>query len=220
MLGIVFVGYGEIVYEGQPSLDAVMYFERKAMGGAATITCGEVVVDPDEFTEGRWPREITKRSNYNYPRLASAITRHGAVAVIELQFTGIESRARGAKRDDPAWGPVDMVRPNGGKVVAMTEERFAEVIEGFGVAAKAAKGAGFGMVCVHGAHEWGLMQFMSPSFNTRTDRWGAALKTVADSQSWRSMRYTGSAEGISLWKSVSTEQKSQKEDMEAKKAYA
>ena len=165
-------GHTDIVHDGQPSLDAVMYFERKAMGGAATITCGEVAVDPDEFHEGRWPREITRRSNYNYPRLASAITRQGAVAVVELQFTGISSRARGPKRDDPAWGPVAMSLPNGQKVVAMTDERIFEVIDGFGKAALAAKEAGFGMVTLHGAHGWGLQQFMSPTMNTRTDKWG------------------------------------------------
>ena len=165
-------GHTDIVYDGQPSLDAVMYFERKAMGGAATIACGEVVVDPDEFADGRWPREITRVSNYNYPRLASAITRQGAVAVIELQFTGVNSRNRGPKRDDPAWGPVEMTLPSGIKVAAMTDERIMEVVDGFGKAALAAKNAGFGMVCLHGAHGWGLQQFMSPTMNTRTDKWG------------------------------------------------
>ena len=165
-------GHTDIVYDGQPSMDAVMYFERKAMGGAATISCGEVVVDPDEFTDGRWPREITKTSNYNYSRLASSINRQGAVSVIELQFTGVNSRDRGAKRDDPAWGPVAMTLPNGVKVAAMNDDRIGEVVEGFGKAALAAKNAGFGMVCLHGAHGWGLQQFMSPTMNTRTDKWG------------------------------------------------
>ena len=169
-------GHTDIVYDGQPSLDAVMYFERKAMGGAATIACGEVVVDPDEFQDGRWPREVTRTSNYNYPRLAGAITRQGAVAVIELQFTGVNSRDRGTKRTDPAWGPVEMTLPNGQKVTAMTDERIEEVVTGFGVAAAAAKKAGFGMVCLHGAHGWGLQQFMSPTMNTRTDKWGGSAE--------------------------------------------
>ena len=165
-------GHTDIAYDGQPSLDAVMYFERKAMGGAATITCGEVVVDPDEFADGRWPREITRTSNYNYPRLASAISRYGSVPVIELQFTGVNSRNRGTTRTDPAWGPVEMTLASGQKVAAMDDDRIMEVIDGFGKAAIAAKRAGFGMVCLHGAHGWGLQQFMSPTMNTRTDKWG------------------------------------------------
>ncbi len=169
-------GHTDIMSTGQPSLDAVMYFERKAMGGAATVTTGEVNVDPDEMNEGRWPRDIVKRGNFNFPRLASTVTRHGAVPVMELQFAGILSRLRGNyKRDEPAWGPVDM-EFIGRKVRAMTEERFAELIEGYGKAALAAKNAGFGMVTLHGAHGWGLQQFYSPTLNTRTDRWGGSTE--------------------------------------------
>ncbi|MDR0310625.1 MAG: NAD(P)/FAD-dependent oxidoreductase [Acidobacteriota bacterium] len=166
------ISSAEVVYDGQPGIDAVMYHERKAMGGAAAVIYGEVDVDPDEFKAGRWPREITRRSNYNYPRLASAITRHGAVAVVELCFAGVHSRFYDSGNGKPAWGPVDMTLPNGQKVAAMTDDRILEVIAGFGKAALAAKEAGFDMVCLHGAHGFGLQQFMSPAMNTRTDRWG------------------------------------------------
>jgi 2,4-dienoyl-CoA reductase-like NADH-dependent reductase (Old Yellow Enzyme family)/NADPH-dependent 2,4-dienoyl-CoA reductase/sulfur reductase-like enzyme len=169
-------GHTDIAPGGQPSIEAIMYFERKAMGGIATVTCGEVNVDPDEFNESRWPRDIVRGSNYNYPRLASMVARHGAVPCVELQFFGVMARARGPKRSDPAWGPVDMVLPGGQKVRAMTEERFQEVIEGFGKAALSAKNHGFGMVTLHGAHGWGLQQFMSPHMNTRTDRWGGSAE--------------------------------------------
>ncbi|MBR5502052.1 MAG: FAD-dependent oxidoreductase [Oscillospiraceae bacterium] len=169
-------GHTDITETGQPSIDALAFFERQAMGGAAAVACGEVNVDPDEKNPGRWPRDITKRGNYNYPRLASMIAGHGAVPVIELQFTGMKSRGRGSKRSDPAWGPVDMDNFNGYKVQAMTEERFQEVIKGFGESALAAKKAGFGMVCIHGAHGWGLQQFMSPTTNTRTDKWGGSVE--------------------------------------------
>ncbi len=166
-------GHTDILYTGQPSVEAVMYFERKAMGGAATICTGEVNVDPDEDRGGRWPRNIKRRNNYNFPRLASTVSRHGAVPVVELQFAAAKSRLRAyVGKDDPAWGPVDMDDYMGCKVKAMTEERFQEVITGFGEAALAAKKAGFGMVSLHGAHGWGLQQFMSPVMNTRTDRWG------------------------------------------------
>ena len=157
----------EIDYDGQPTIAGIMYFERKAMGGAAAITLSEVDVDPSEFSPGRWPREITRRTNYNYSRVASAITRSGAVAVVELQFAGLNSHS-----SDPLWGPVEMTMKNGRKVVAMSDERIYEVIGGFAQAAAAAKNAGFDMVSLHGAHGFGLQQFMSPTLNTRTDKWG------------------------------------------------
>ena len=165
------VNSAEIISDGQPSLEAVAYFERKAMGGAAAITYGEVDVDPDDYREGRYPREITRMSNYNYARLASAVKRQGAVPVLELCFSGIHARMyTGAGK--PAWGPVDMTSLFGDKVAAMPEEKILQIIDEFGNAALAAKNAGFDMIGLHGAHGFGLQQFMSPTMNTRTDRWG------------------------------------------------
>jgi 2,4-dienoyl-CoA reductase-like NADH-dependent reductase (Old Yellow Enzyme family)/thioredoxin reductase len=167
------VNSAEIVPDGQPSLEAVAYFERKAMGGAAAVTYGEADVDPEDYREGRYPREITRMSNYNYARLASAVRRQGAAAVLELCFSGIHARmyTGGGK---PAWGPVDMKTPFGGNIAAMPEEKIFQIINEFGNAALAAKNAGFDMICLHGAHGFGLQQFMSPTLNTRTDRWGGS----------------------------------------------
>ncbi len=165
------VNSAEVIRDGQPSLEAVAYFERKAMGGAAAITYGEVDVDPEDYREGRYPREITRMSNYNYPRLASAIRRQGAVSVLELCFSGIHARMYTGP-GKPAWGPVDMAPRFGEKVAAMPEEKILQIIDEFGNAALAAKNADFDMICLHGAHGFGLQQFMSPTINTRTDRWG------------------------------------------------
>ena len=122
------VNSAEIIPDGQPSLDAVAYFERKAMGGAAAVTYGEVDVDPEDYREGRYPREITRMSNYNYARLASAVRRQGAVAVLELCFSGIHARMY-TGGEKPAWGPVDMNPPMGGKVAAMPEEKILQIIK-------------------------------------------------------------------------------------------
>ena len=164
------INAAEIEFDGQPPMSGVMVFERKATGGAGAIIVSEVDVDPSEPRHGRYPRDITMRTNNNYARVASAITRNGAVAAVELEFAGINSHS-----SDPLWGPVDMEMTTFGhtrKVVGMSEERLQEVIRGFGMSAGAAKRAGFDMIVLHGAHGFGLQQFMSPTINTRTDRWG------------------------------------------------
>jgi len=168
------LGSAEIINDGQPSMDTVMYLERKARGGAAAVNWGEVDVDPEEFHEGRWPREITRNGNYNFARLARAVKLQGAVPCVELCFSGAHSRFYGvsAYGNTTAWGPVDTVMPMGYTVKAMPEKRILEVVDGFAKAAFAAKQAGFEMICLHGAHGFGLQQFMSPTMNTRTDDWG------------------------------------------------
>ena len=161
------INAAEIEYDGQPPITGVMVYERKAMGGAGAIMVSEVDIDPSEPRHGRYPRDITKMGNYNYARVASAITRQGAVAAVELEYAGINSHS-----SDPLEGPVDMTMGNGRKVIALTDERIQELIQGFGKSAAAAKRSGFDMIVLHGAHGFGLQQFMSPTINTRTDKWG------------------------------------------------
>jgi thioredoxin reductase len=46
------------------------------------------------------------------------------------------------------------------------------IITRFADAAAKAKKYGYGMVLIHAGHGWGLHQWLSPSINTRTDKWG------------------------------------------------
>ena len=173
-------GETDIIADGQPSIEGVLSFERIAIGGAATVAEGEVYVDPTEFREGRWPREITRSSNYNYPRIADAAARHGAVASMELSFSGSGphpiSRRLAKEEGRSLEGPVDQILPDGQKVVAMTEERILAVIKAYGQTALAAKKAGFGMVALHAAHARALQHWFNPNVNTRTDRWGGSIE--------------------------------------------
>ena len=54
----------------------------------------------------------------------------------------------------------------------MNEEFIEYTIGKFAKAAAFAKSCGFGMVVIHGGHGWLLSQFLSPTLNTRKDRWG------------------------------------------------
>lgn len=169
-------GHTDIIDDGQPSTEVVLIFERVAIGGAAMVAEGEVCVDPKEFRDGRWPREITRLSNYNYPRIASVVSRHGAIASMELSFSGSGphpiSRMMAKMSGTPLEGPSELTLPDGLKVVAMTEDRIYELVDAYGKAALAAKHAGFGMVALHAAHARALQHWFSPAMNRRNDKWG------------------------------------------------
>ena len=108
------------------------------------------------------------------------VHRHGAVASMELSFSGSGphpiSRAMAMASGTPLEGPSETTLPDGLKVVEMTEERIFEIIEGYGRAALAAKNAGFGMVALHAAHGRALQHWFSPTMNRRTDRWGGSVE--------------------------------------------
>ncbi|MDR0838727.1 MAG: NAD(P)/FAD-dependent oxidoreductase [Oscillospiraceae bacterium] len=180
-------GYQDLTAEGHLTPEAMAYYERKAIGGAAAVTVGECVVD------GKYGRQTGNPSRHiglddptavnSLARLADAVRRHGAVASVELQHAGMYSNKAVSAKDFPVYGPVEAEIINemwGGtevrRVIPMDEEMIAYTIDKFADAAVLAKRCGYGMVTVHGGHGWLLSQFVSPVLNTRTDRWGGSIE--------------------------------------------
>ena len=162
-----------------PTPEVTVYYERKAIGGAATTCMGVRNVDSvsslnfgDNVIDLRDHRGI---SWFNY--YTNAISRHGAVPSIELQHSGAFA-AQSARHGNPIYGPVEGIY-DGNHVLPMTEEKIVETIDAFIAHAKWAKMCGFGMVTIHGGHGWLLSEFLNPLFNTRTDQWGGSQENRA-----------------------------------------
>ncbi|MBR2832151.1 MAG: FAD-dependent oxidoreductase [Oscillospiraceae bacterium] len=172
-------GSSYLEVEQLPTPEVTVYYERKAIGGAATTCMGVRSVDPvsglnfgDNVIPLRNNRGIAWFSYYT-----NAISRHGAVPSIELQHSGAFSQ-QSARAGHPIYGPVEGDY-DGFHVLPMTEEQIVSTIDAFIEHAKWAKRCGFGMVTVHGGHGWLLGEFLSPLFNTRTDRWGGSIENRA-----------------------------------------
>ena len=155
---------------------AEAYYERKAMGGAASVATCELVVDIDHGRGGANQVCIENPRSYNpLCRIAHAVTRYGAVATAELQHTGMYANRDlsffGAASQGEAWGPVEC-ELDGRIIRPMSEEMIETIIGKYANAAAIAKRAGFGMILIHAGHGWLLQQFLSPKLNTRKDRWG------------------------------------------------
>jgi 2,4-dienoyl-CoA reductase-like NADH-dependent reductase (Old Yellow Enzyme family)/threonine dehydrogenase-like Zn-dependent dehydrogenase len=169
------IGYEYLSSKNYPLEETIAFFERKAMGGAATVNYGSGAVDSKRGVIGLSnPYLDDPTALPPLYRLASAINRHGAVAAIELAHFGANSyicAARGAQ----IYGAVDGQNALGRFVPAMPEEVIEETIEAFGNAAAFAKFCGFGLVTIHAGHGWLLNQFLDPNVNVRKDRWGGSL---------------------------------------------
>ena len=182
----------DLSYGGIPTPSAVAYYERKAIGGAAAVTIGDCIVDTNTGQVTAY--QVNLDNPLSLPQMSSmakAISRHGAVASVELQHGGMFSHLV-YEQGRPLLGPVDMRMPDehainndGHKtdasedgfrhIHAMTEAQILYFVEAFGKAAGFAKQCGFGMVMIHAAHGWGLAQFLSPHLNKRKDRWGGSF---------------------------------------------
>lgn len=161
------------------------YFERRAEGGAAVITVGDVVVH--ETGAVKWSKKVKiydDRSEPGLYHMAGKIRSHGAVASVELNHAGMHFH----DDDRINYGPSDRIDTfdqgdgNGKrthKITAMPLEVIEEVVDAYGKAALRAKHCGYQMVTIHAGHGWLLAQFLSPVLNQRTDEFGGSLENRA-----------------------------------------
>ncbi len=161
----------------------MLYFEEKAIGGAASVcvaeTCVSLKYAPRKLAFGNVALLPPERSGHReYIKEAALIARHGAIPSIQLFHSGDTSHPRFLDGRDPI-GPNDFVRPDGVHVTGMDEALMQETIDDFANAAKLMKNCGFKMVMVHGGHGWLLAQFLSPATNHRTDEYGGSIENRA-----------------------------------------
>ena len=156
--------------------EAVLYYGRKAMGGAAAVATGELIVDT-EFGRGGMHHICIDNPQALIPlgKVAYGIRRYGAVPAAELQHAGMYANRAlqifGGKPAGSAFAPVETML-EGRLIPEMPEEQIEKTIDLYAQAAKTAKFCGFGMIMIHAGHGWLLQQFLSPQLNTRKDKWG------------------------------------------------
>ena len=158
------------------SRENIEYYKLRALGGAAVVPVGDVIVDLD--TGRSHPQQVGLNDPTAMPYLcamADAIHAGGAAASIEIDHGGAlcDPAFIGGKK---AIGPSGYIDPWGDEVLAMSEEQILFLADRYAEAAARAKAYGFDMVMLHGGHGWLMHQFISPITNLRTDRWGGSLE--------------------------------------------
>ncbi len=158
------------------SKENIEYYKLRALGGAAVVPVGDVIVDLD--TGRSHPQQVGINDPTAIPYLvavADAIHAGGAMASVEIDHGGALC--------DPAFiggkcaiGPSGYIDPWGDEVKEMTEEQIYWMADKYAEAAANAKAFGFDMVMLHGGHGWLVHQFISPVTNLRTDKWGGSLE--------------------------------------------
>ncbi len=163
-----------------PHDDEIAYYERKAIGGAASVCMGDGCVDMETgcHAAGQMALDDFYAIGPAMSKLASNINRHGAISSVELNHCGGCSHGS-YEAGYEIYGPVDMETRNvSGTVFArkMPLEIMKRIIDKHYISALNAKRCGFGMITIHGGHGWLLSQFMSPTLNTRDDEWGGTFE--------------------------------------------
>ena len=127
------------------------------------------------MSEGQSIRRMVSNSKSSdvegLKRLAQAIHSSGSLAAAQLVHCGNTSLPKYSGPD--IFGPSDMTAtdPKGApiQVKAMTVDHVEMVTQAYAEAAKRAVDAGFDLIELHGAHNYGLWQFFDPTHNKRPD---------------------------------------------------
>src|SRR5690554_4512865 len=80
--------YSPTGYKEQPVDETASYYERKAMGGAASVCVGDAAIAEDGLARFNQLRLDLQTTVPALEQISSAIARHGAVPAIELLHGG------------------------------------------------------------------------------------------------------------------------------------
>ncbi len=164
--------------DGKPTEWHLIHLVPRAMGGAGLVIVEASAVTPEGRIApgdlGIWGAQHIAP----HAQLASAITRAGAVAGIQLAHAGRKASRGPGWVQAPAETPWTALAPSAvgfgdyATPKAMSEGEIEAVIAAFGAAAKRAIAAGYRFVELHAAHGYLLHEFLSPLSNQRNDGWG------------------------------------------------
>lgn len=160
--------------DGTLSDDEFRWLTYRAQGGfGLTMTCAAHV---QRIGQG-FPGQLGVFGDEHLPgltRLATAIKAAGSIAAVQLHHAGMRS-----PKDLIGEAPVCPSDDEETGSRALTLAEVEQLVEDFVAAAVRAEKAGFDGVEIHGAHGYIICQFLSPTLNRRTDRYGGSPENRA-----------------------------------------
>ena len=153
-------------------------YERWSDGGTGLLITGNVMVDQRALGEAR--NEVIEKGIKD-PSLklwSEAGKKNQTHIWVQLNHPGKQSpkfltKLPVAPSAIPLKKPLNRVfnTPR-----ALSDAEIIEIISRFAYAAKVCKENGFTGVQIHGAHGYLVSQFLSPTHNQRTDKWGGSIE--------------------------------------------
>ena len=157
---------------------AVDFYRRLAEGGIGLIITGFQSVMPNGIA---MPFQTCNYSNDmigGLSRLAGAIHASGGKVAAQLAHAGARANPKLFFEEGELWGPSALPDAlTGNTPKEMTIEDIRQVILAYAAAALRTKGAGFDAIQLHGAHGYGINQFLSAVTNQRSAAYGGDISS-------------------------------------------
>ncbi|MQA96633.1 MAG: NAD(P)-binding protein [Streptosporangiales bacterium] len=153
-----------------PSERHVAYYVRRAAGGA-----GVIVVETAPVHESDWPYErapLAADCGPGWAAIAKECAPYGPLVLASLGHAGGQGTSAYSQRE--MWAPSGVPEVNTREMPKVMEpDDIAEVVAGFGAAARLAVESGLGGVEVNAGQHSLVRQFLSGLTNQRDDAYGA-----------------------------------------------
>jgi 2,4-dienoyl-CoA reductase-like NADH-dependent reductase (Old Yellow Enzyme family) len=172
---------------GVPSKNLINLYRRWGEGGIGLILSGNIMIEYDHLEAAGNPI-IPRKSEFSgerfeaFKEMATEAKKHGSLFVGQVSHPGRQVESR-IQKNPVSASDVQLEGNIMGmtfeKPRAATEEDIANIIEGFAHAAEYLEKAGYDGIELHGAHGYLIAQFLSPTTNKRTDKYGGSIENRA-----------------------------------------
>ncbi len=156
---------------------ALEFYGNLAAGGIGLIITGFQYVMPNGIAMLYQLGNYSEDQLEGLTRLAETIHARGGKVMPQLTHTGSKANPELFPEEREIWGPSAVTDPLTGRTPkAMTLQEITEVVEAYAAAASRAQRAGFDGIQLHGAHGYGINQFLSGASNQRSDAYGGDIR--------------------------------------------
>lgn len=162
--------------KGYVTEKAIEFYSNLAEGGVGLIVTGFQYVMPNGIAIPYQMGNYRDEQVEGLSRLADAIHSRGGKVITQLVHTGNKANPELFPEEGEVWGPSAVPDPATGNVPKeMSRQDITMVVEAFAAAASRAQRAGFDGIQLHGAHAYGINQFLSGATNQRSDGYGGDI---------------------------------------------
>jgi len=154
----------------------VELYGNLADGGVGLIITGFQYVLPNGVGIAHQIGNYSDDSLAGLKRLAEAARASGTKVMAQLVHAGSKANPSLFPEEGDIWGPSAVPDPLTGNIPReMTQQQITRLVEAYAAAASRAQKAGFDGIQLHGAHGYGINQFLSAASNRRSDKYGGNI---------------------------------------------
>ncbi len=156
---------------------AIEFYRRLAAGGIGLRVTGYQYVLPNGIQLPYMIGNYEDGQTEGLSKIAQAVHEEGGKVVPQIVHTGARANRELFLSDGEVWAPSAIPDPVTGQTPhELTKQEILKLVDAYAAAAARSQQAGYDGVQLHGAHGYGISQFLSPIWNQRNDAYGGDLK--------------------------------------------